>query len=147
MGSDDYKKALGAAEKELETVSANIEILEQRRAQLQQTVAVLGALMRAFEQEERTLSDIIRIVVRAADGYIATNDILKGVISMDARFSGRNPIASVVAILSRMAKDGEIERSLEVGGGYRWKRHPLDKLRAPYKGVPAIEAALRGPKK
>lgn len=123
MGENDYKKALESAEKELTKTEGQLEVLAQRKAQLQQTIGALKTLMNVSEQEERTLTDTIRIVVKAANGYISAGDVLKGVLGMGAKFGGKNAIASVVTILSRLHKDGELER--ELGGAYRWKRQPV----------------------
>jgi hypothetical protein len=121
MGTDEYKKALAAAVKELALLDDQAALIEQRRAQLQQTIGALGTLTNVSEMEERTLTDTIRIVVKAANGYIGAADVLKGVISMGGKFGGKNAISTVVTILSRLHKDGELERE-GPGGGYRWKR-------------------------
>jgi hypothetical protein len=110
MGTDEYKKALSKAEGELATLDAKADVIARRRAQLQQTISALKTLMNVSEQEERTLTDTIRIVVKAANSYISAADVLKGVYSMGAKFSGKNPIASVITILGRLVKDGELER-------------------------------------
>src|SRR5438552_13134738 len=107
MTETDYGKALSAAERELELLNNQAEIIERRRAQLQGTISALKTLMNIAEDEERTLTDTIRIVVRGAKGYIAAAEVLKSVIAMGVTFSGKNAIASVVTILSRLHKDGE----------------------------------------
>jgi hypothetical protein len=110
MGSGEYKKALSAAEHELEQLDTKAEVIAQRRAQLQQTISTLKTLMNVSEQEERTLTGTIRILVKAANGYISAAEVLKGVHAMGARFSGKNPSASVITILGRLVKEGELER-------------------------------------
>jgi hypothetical protein len=109
MGSE-YTKALSVAEKELARLNAESEAIAQRRAQLQQTISTLKTLTNGSEQEERTLTDAIRIIVKAADGYISAASVLKSAYSMGAKFSGKNPRASVVTILCRLVRDGELER-------------------------------------
>ncbi|MGI9104077.1 MAG: hypothetical protein ACR2IF_16680 [Terriglobales bacterium] len=133
MGADEYNKALGTAEAELAQVTAKIELLEQRRAQLQQTVGALKTLTDVAQDEERTLTDTIRIVVRAAKGYITAAEVIKGAYAMGAKFGGKNPISTVVTILSRLHKDGELERDV-LTGGYKWKT-------APYL-PPVVQAAM-----
>jgi hypothetical protein len=130
MGTDEYKKALAAAEKELKTLNAQADLIEQHRAQLQQTIGALQTLTKVSEQEERTLTDTIRIVVKAANEYISAAEVLKGVISMGGKFGGKNAISSVVTILSRLHKEREPG---VVGGGYRWK----------YSSIPVIDAGMR----
>jgi hypothetical protein len=121
MGENEYRRALESAEKELAKTEGQLEVLGQRKAQLQQTIGALKTLMNVSEQEEHTLTDTIRIVVKAANGYISAANVLTGVLGMGARFGGKNALASVVSILSRLHKDGELEREQLVGGRYRWK--------------------------
>ena len=101
MGSE-YTKALSVAEKELARLNAEAEAIAQRRAQLQQTISTLKTLTNGSEQEQRTLTDAIRIIVKAADGYISAASVLKSAYSMGAKFSGKNPKASVITILGRL---------------------------------------------
>jgi len=110
MGSDEYTKALSVAEKELARLNAEADGIAQRRAQLQQTISTLRTLTNGSEQEERTLTDAIRIIVKAADGYISAASVLKAAHSMGAKFSGKNPKASIITILGRLVRDGELER-------------------------------------
>lgn len=128
MGTDDYARALKLAERELEQATLEIELLEQRRAQLQQTVGALRTLMDVAQDEERTLTDTIRIVVRAAKGYITAAEVIKGAYAMGAKFGGKNPISTVVTILSRLHKEGELERD-PATGGYRWKKRLVDQIK------------------
>jgi hypothetical protein len=119
MTDNDYGNALTAAQKELETLNNQAEIIERRRAQLQQTISSLKTLMHVAEDEERTLTDCIRIAVKGAQGYISAADVLKAVIAMGAPFSGKNMIDSVVTILSRLQKQNELLRDPN-GKGYMW---------------------------
>ena len=110
MRRSEYRKALAAAEGELARLDAKAEVIAHRRAQLQQTIAALNTLMNIVEADELTLTDSIRIVVKAANGYLSAADVLRGVMAMGATSSGKNPIASIVTILGRLVKDGELER-------------------------------------
>ena len=110
MRTNEYRNALAVAEHQLARLDARAEVIAHRRAQLQQTIAALKTLMNHEEADERTLTDTIRIVVRAADGYLSAADVLRGAVSMGATFSGKSPIASIVTILGRLVKDGELER-------------------------------------
>src|SRR5258708_7894053 len=122
-----YSNALVAAQKELETLNNQAEIIERRRAQLQQTISSLKTLMHVAEDEERTLTDCIRIAVKGAQGYISAADVLKAVIAMGAPFSGKNMIDSVVKILSRLQKQDELLRDPN-GKGYMWAGYVLHRL-------------------
>jgi len=106
----EYKNALAVAQAELGRLDAKAEVIAHRRAQLQQTIAALKTLMNIQEADERTLTDTIRIVVKAANGYLSAAEVLRGAMSMGATFSGKNPIASIVTILGRLVRDGELER-------------------------------------
>jgi len=110
MPTNEYKNALAVAEGELARLDAKAEFIAHRRAQLQQTIAALKTLMDIEQADERTLTDTIRIIVKAADGYLSAADVLRGAVSMGATFSGKNPKASIVTILGRLVKDGELER-------------------------------------
>jgi hypothetical protein len=110
MGTGQYKKALSTAQNELAGLDAKADSIAQRRAQLQQTISALKTLMNVSDEEGRTLTDTIRIVVKAANSYISAADVLKGVHAMGVKFSGKNPKASIVTILGRLVKDGELER-------------------------------------
>jgi len=110
MGTGEYSKALGVAEKELSRLNAEADTIAQRRAQLQQTISTLKTLTNVSEEGERTLTDAIRIIVKAADGYLSAAEVLKAAYAMGATFSGKNPKASVVTILGRLVKEGEFER-------------------------------------
>ena len=131
MTDNDYSNALAAAEKELETLNAQAEIIERRRAQLQQTISALKTLTNVAGQEERSLTDAIRIVVKGAQNFITAAEVLKGVVAMGITFSTKNAIASVVTILSRLDKDGELFRDPN-GSGYMWAGYVFntEKLRA-----------------
>ena len=110
MGTGEYKKALSVAEKELSKLNAEADVIAQRRAQLQQTISTLKTLTNVSEEGERTLTDAIRIIVKAANGYISAGEVLKSAYSMGAKFSGKNPKASIITILGRLVRDGELER-------------------------------------
>ncbi|MGD0571232.1 MAG: hypothetical protein ABSA78_22795 [Candidatus Sulfotelmatobacter sp.] len=142
MGEDDYKKALEAAEKELADLEVKAEVVTQRRAQLQQTIGALKTLMNISEQEERTITDTIRIVLKATNDYIVPADVLKQVLAMGVQFSSKNAIASVVTILGRLHKDGELQRDML--GRYRWNRPSANALADRVYGVtPATEEKAR----
>jgi hypothetical protein len=110
MGTGDYRKALSVAEKELARLNAEADAITQRQAQLQQAISTLKTLTNVSEEGERTLTDVIRIIVKAANGYISAADVSKSAYSMGAKFSGKNPKASIITILGRLVRDGELER-------------------------------------
>ena len=122
MATGEYKKALSVAEKELLRLNVEADGIAQRRAQLEQTISTLKTLTNVSEEGEKTLTDVIRIIVRAANGYISAAEVLKSAHSMGAKFSGKNPKASIITILGRLVRDGELERERgAIKVRFRWK--------------------------
>jgi hypothetical protein len=122
MGTGEYRKALSVAEKELSRLNVEADAIAQRRAQLEQTISTLKTLTNVSDEGERTLTDVIRIIVKAANGYISAAEVLKSAYSMGAKFSGKNPKASVITILGRLVRDGELERERgTIKVRFRWK--------------------------
>jgi hypothetical protein len=122
MGTGEYRKALSVAEKELSRLNVEADGIAQRRAQLEQTISTLKTLTNVSEEGEKTLTDVIRIIVRAANGYISAAEVLKSAHSMGAKFSGKNPKASIITILGRLVRDGELERERgAIKVRFRWK--------------------------
>jgi hypothetical protein len=122
MGTGEYRKALSVAEKELSRLNVEADAIAQRRAQLEQTISTLKTLTHVSDEGERTLTDVIRIIVKAANGYISAAEVLKSAYSMGAKFSGKNPKASVITILGRLVRDGELERERgTIKVRFRWK--------------------------
>jgi hypothetical protein len=78
VGTGEYRRALSVAEKELSRLNVEANVIALRQAQLQQTISTLKTLTNVSEEGERTLTDVIRIIVKAASGYIsaAGSDVL-----------------------------------------------------------------------
>jgi hypothetical protein len=122
---DDYTKALAKAERELSDLETEIAALVQRKAQLEQTISNLRSLT-GVKQEERSLSDSIRLVLKATDKYLSTQQVVEklGAFTKDV-----NPV-SVSTILSRLAKDKEAVAGSTEGGrnGYMWRENVINRL-------------------
>jgi uncharacterized protein involved in exopolysaccharide biosynthesis len=71
VGTGEYRRALSVAEKELSRLNVEANVIALRQAQLQQTISTLKTLTNVSEEGERTLTDVIRIIVKAASGYIS----------------------------------------------------------------------------
>ena len=83
----------------------------------------------------------IKTVIKAANGYISGTEIMKGAISMGAKFGGKNPIATLVTILGRLHKDGYVDRDSE--SRYCWKRSlSIEELKDLSNRLLAINKAL-----
>jgi hypothetical protein len=64
-------KGLFALPKMLSKLNAEADTISQLQAQLQQTICSLKVLTNSSDEVERSLTDVIRIVVKAADGYVS----------------------------------------------------------------------------
>jgi hypothetical protein len=120
---DDYTKALAKAERELSDLETEIAALVQRKAQLEQTISNLRSLT-GVKQEERSLSDSIRLVLKATDRFLSTQQVVE---KLEAFTKDVNPV-SVSTILSRLAKDKEAIAGATEGGrnGYMWNPFKKD---------------------
>lgn len=109
MSKDDYKRALEAAVKEYEQVSAQHAALEGRLAQLKQSIATLSKLCGYEPTVQLGLTDACRMVLRNAVQPLTALEIrdrLTAVgLDMD-RYS--NALASIHTVLKRMHEAGEL---------------------------------------
>ena len=109
MSKDDYRRALEAAAREYETLTAQRAELDARIAQLQHSIAALTKLCGYEPTVPLGLADACRLVLRnAADPLTAleVRDRLDAVgINLD-KYS--NPLASIHTILKRMHESGEV---------------------------------------
>lgn len=124
MVSDQYRKTIEVAEKELNEVAEQIDVLSQRRAQLQQTISALRKLC-GEETDDLTITENIRIILQGSTVALSATEVLRGLEAAGVVFTGKNPIASVQTMLARMARpDGEIEKVSGSQGtvAYAWNR-------------------------
>jgi Fe2+ or Zn2+ uptake regulation protein len=125
--SDNYEKALDDAQKELAELEVRSAKIEQRKAQLEQTIIGLKALMRVDSgAEDRSLTDGIRLVLKASDRYMSVQEVLEQLRMIYPNLSTENKLNSVTTLLNRMAKDEEIVQGNTEEGrvGYTWNRIP-----------------------
>jgi len=128
--TDQYKKALDAAEKEMAEVQLRLEETERRQAQLRATIAGLRSLMGdpsdPSDSEDMTLTDAIRTVLKGSGQHMGLAQIMVNLRLMGLQFdSERN--ASIGATLNRMVRTGEAEQGTIENGrvGYKWRRLTL----------------------
>jgi hypothetical protein len=116
MGMNDYANALTAAQEELETVNEQIVALTQRQAQLQQTVLALKTLTGKESDDETSLTEKIRLVVRAANEPLTGAEVIA---ALEAMGVDKKQVASITTILSR---DKDFTRTPRKDGqlGYLW---------------------------
>jgi hypothetical protein len=126
--SENYEKALDDAQQELAELEVESAKIEQRKAQLEQTIIGLKALMRVgFGAEERSLTDGIRLVLKASDKFMSAQEVLEQLRMLSPKFiPTANKLHSVVTLLNRLAKDKEILPGQTEEGrvGYAWNRIP-----------------------
>lgn len=123
--SANYEKALDDAQKELAELEVQSAKIEQRKAQLEQTIIGLKALMRVDSgAEDRSLTDGIRLVLKASDRYMSAQEVLEHLRMIYPNLSD-NKLNSITTLLNRMAKDEIIQGQTEAGRvGYMWNRIP-----------------------
>jgi hypothetical protein len=126
--SNSYEKALDDAQKELAELEVRSAKIDQRKAQLEQTIIGLKALMHVgFGAEERSLTDGIRLVLKASDRFVSAQEVLEQLRMLYPNFiPTANKLNSVTTLLSRLAKDKEIIAGKTEEGrvGYAWNRVP-----------------------
>ena len=117
MSKDDYKRALDAAIREYERVSAEHAELEARLAQLKHSIATLTKLCGYEPTVQFGLTDACRMVLRHADHPLTALEIRDRLIAIGldmGRYS--NALASIHTVLKRMHEAGELverDRAME----------------------------------
>jgi hypothetical protein len=109
MSKDDYKRALEAAVREYEQVSAQHAALEGRLAQLKQSIATLSKLCGYEPTVQLGLTDACRMVLRNAVQPLTALEIRDRLIAVGLdldRYS--NAQASIHTVLKRMHEAGEL---------------------------------------
>jgi hypothetical protein len=125
--SENYEKALDDAQGELAELEVQSAKIEQRKAQLEQTIIGLRALMRVDSgAEERSLTDGIRLILKASDRYMSAHEVLDHLRMIYPNLSTQNKLSSVTTLLNRLTKDEEIIQGKTEEGrvGYTWNRIP-----------------------
>jgi hypothetical protein len=122
---DDYRRALEAAIDEYERLKAEREQIETRLAQLRQTIGALAPLCELPRPEDLGLTDACRSVLRARFGPLTPVQVKDDLVTMGLDLSTySNPLASIHAVLKRLAGAGEVIRLKTRGKKtvYAWKR-------------------------
>jgi hypothetical protein len=115
MSKDDYRRALDAAVREYEKLSAERAELDGRLAQLKHSIAALTKLCGYEPSVPLGLTDACRLVLRNSVTPLTALEVRDrlGAIGVDlAKYS--NPLASIHTVINRMHDAGEIaERDRE----------------------------------
>ena len=125
--TENYEKALAEAKKELASLEIQSAHIDRRKAQLEQTIIGLKTLMGiGFGSEQRSLTDGIRLVLRASDRFMSVQEVLESLRMLYPNFiPGIDKLKSVASILNRLARDKEIiqDKTEEGKVGYMWNRN------------------------
>ena len=107
--SDDYKKALDTASRELETLAAQRADLDRRIGQLVQTVGNLMRLCNLTPTVPLGLTDGCRIVLRAAGSPLTAVEVRAQLAAMGIDLSRyENDLAAIHTTLKRLTQSGEV---------------------------------------
>jgi hypothetical protein len=149
-----WQESLEAAQDELVDALQEKESLEWRIRRLQEDIGHLAALCGVDIEDpvsQLGLTDAIRYVIGAKEkNFMTPLEVKDALASVDFDINDyKNVMASIHAVLKRLEKKGEINRSIAKGGSYVWSGKtfpplpPLPKaLRAMLNGK-AIDEVLR----
>ncbi len=122
---DRYRRALDAALREYETLGRQRADLDERLAQLAQTIGSLMRLCQLTPTVPFGLTDACRMVLKAAGHPLTATEVRAQLDAMGvdlARYS--NDLASIHTVLKRLNQAGESELVLGPWDKprYRWRR-------------------------
>jgi hypothetical protein len=125
MTQTDYRRALDAASREYEELGARRREIDQRLAELGQTIGTLMRLLGLTPTVPLGLTDAIRMVVRGAGVPMSPTEVrdrLRAVGVDLTKYS--NELAAVHTILKRLNQAGELRFIPRTGGKhqYMWGR-------------------------
>lgn len=115
MSRDDYRRALDAAVREYETLTAERAQLDARISQLHHSIAALTKLCGFEPTVPLGLTDACRLVLRNSPAPLTALEVRDRLAAIGIDLSKySNPLASIHTILRRMREGGEIvERDRE----------------------------------
>ena len=125
MTQEDYRRALDAASREYEALGAQRREIDQRLAQLAQSIATLTKLLGLTPTVPFGLTDAVRLVVRGGGvpmTPIEVRDRLVGIGFDTSKYV--NDLAAVHTILKRLNEAGELRFIPRTPGKhqYIWNR-------------------------
>ena len=125
MTQDDYRRALDAATREYEALGEKRRDIDQRLAELAQTMATLAKLLGLTPTVPMGLTDAIRLVVRGAGVPMTPVDVRDRLAAIGFDMSKYvNDLAAVHTILKRLNGAGEVRFVPRSPGKhqYTWNR-------------------------
>jgi hypothetical protein len=122
---DDYRRALDAALREYETLGQQRAAMDDRLAQLAQTIGALMRLCNLTPTVPFGLTDACRIVLKAAGHPLTATEVRAQLHAMGFDLSRyANDLAAIHTVLKRLNEAGEtrfVPRAFEKPA-YEWKR-------------------------
>ena len=125
MTKEDYRRALDAASREYEELGAQRRAIDQRLAELGQTISTLMRVLGLTPTVPLGLTDAVRMVTRGAGVPLSPTEVRDRLrtIGFDlAKYA--NELAAVHTILKRLNQAGELRFIPRPGGKhqYAWGR-------------------------
>jgi hypothetical protein len=109
MSKDEYRRALDAAVREYEKLSAEHAALEGRLNQLRHSIAALTKLCGYEPTVPLGLTDACRLVLRNAAQPLTALEVRDRLASIGVDLEKHaNPLASIHTVLKRMQRAGEL---------------------------------------
>jgi hypothetical protein len=157
MGNEDYRKAYESAAMELEQILQWMEKGEERVMALRKTMNVLSTLCQqegvdiseidrgyghVLRMMESTLTNDIFKIVSASNSPLTTSEVREQLKELGGSIAEhRNPLASINAILNRLAESGRVEETVK-DGRKAWQRasHRLAGANRSLDGLAVVNA-------
>src|SRR5258706_843761 len=125
MTHEDYRRALDSATREYEELGAKRQAIDNRLAELAQTIGTLSKLLGLTPTVPLGLTDAIRLVVRGAGVPMTPTDVRDRLRAIGIDVSKyANDLAAVHTILKRLNSSGEVRFIPREAGKhqYAWSR-------------------------
>jgi len=150
MTQEDYRRALDTASREYEELGAQRRAIDQRLAELGQTIGTLMRLLGLTPTVPLGLTDAVRMVTRGAGVPLSPTDVRDRLRTIGFDLTKyANELAAVHTILKRLNQAGEL-RFIPCAGGkhqYMWGRTAIpvvlskDVVQAMHDNIREQEAA------
>jgi hypothetical protein len=134
MTHDDYRRALEAAAHEYETLGEKRREIDQRLAELAQTIGTLSKLLGLTPTVPMGLTDAVRLVVRGAGVPMTPVEVRDRLAAIGFDVSRYvNDLAAVHTILKRLNEAGELRFVPRTPGKpqYMWNRPAMPVVLTP----------------
>jgi len=127
MSSTDYRTALDAAIEEYEALGEERRHIDDRLAQLAQTIGTLSRLLGLTPTVPLGLTDACRLALRGAGLPLTPLEVRDRLLSIGVDLSGySNDLSAIHTVLKRLNEAGDIKFVTKTPGkpAYIWN-HPL----------------------